>query len=836
MNQPRQLRPYQTEAVHAVYMAWNKGERTCVVLPTGTGKSTVIAKIAVDAIRTGARVLLLAHRRELLDQMAASIFQVDPELPEGTVGFVQAERDQPGAPIVAASFQTLASAERLTSLGERHVVITDECFVAGTMVDGKPIEDYTAGDYVRAVNSKGETTLRKVFRTMSSTPNGLVTVHLADGQSFTCTPGHPFLTDNGWVVAAKLVHGVRLHHAQSRVESTSLHSVREAVPNGEEIMARPMEQGEKSVLLRPLPGHVCSESKLRDHGEDESEVRLKTDDREQPNEGPGNSSESVRNTQEARTQTDGTRREWSRDNSAPTCTGRSFEPSNGGDNNTKGWGAPTQVQCRPCRPGCEALCGGRWREPRYASSTACGCSQGRTTSWVRVDHVEVHEQTSDGTFGGMCPDRRVYNLEIEEDHTYTVGTGITVHNCHHSAAETYAEVLGKFPDAFKAGFTATLQRSDGGLGDLWDSVAFERSLKWALEEGFLVTPRGKTVVIPSLDTTKLKIRNGDYAAGELSDAMMVSVDSCVEAIHTHAGNRRMLIFGAGVEHCEALADNLSRSGIPTAVVVGSTPSEERKDLFEDFTAGRVQALVTVQVLTEGTDLPACDCVVLARPTRSPVLFTQMVGRALRLHRHKEDALVLDLAGATRDVSMVTLSSLVEGVETTRVSPSSDEDPGQEEPAPPRPQREGAIDMVDVDLLTASNAVWLSTRIPEREALDGIPFLDGQNGWYAYLLPAGGDDLFAVGIVPGTSQPSYLLAGGAIGTRDQAREAAEHEINRHAVLPLKTAGWRSRPTPSEGQVTFGQSLGIEGAERMKKARLSDEISTVLASRQLRKFFK
>ncbi|ATW62958.1 DNA helicase [Corynebacterium phage phi674] len=534
MNQPRQLRPYQTEAVHAVYMAWNKGERTCVVLPTGTGKSTVIAKIAVDAIRTGARVLLLAHRRELLDQMAASVFQVDPELPEGTVGFVQAERDQPGAPIVAASFQTLASAERLTSLGERHVVITDEV--------------------------------------------------------------------------------------------------------------------------------------------------------------------------------------------------------------------------------------------------------------------------------------------------------------HHSAAETYAEVLGKFPDAFKAGFTATLQRSDGGLGDLWDSVAFERSLKWALEEGFLVTPRGKTVVIPSLDTTKLKIRNGDYAAGELSDAMMVSVDSCVEAIHTHAGNRRMLIFGAGVEHCEALADNLSRSGIPTAVVVGSTPSEERKDLFEDFTAGRVQALVTVQVLTEGTDLPECDCVVLARPTRSPVLFTQMVGRALRLHRHKEDALVLDLAGATRDVSMVTLSSLVEGVETTRVSPSSDEDPGQEEPAPPRPQREGAIDMVDVDLLTASNAVWLSTRIPEREALDGIPFLDGQNGWYAYLLPAGGDDLFAVGIVPGTSQPSYLLAGGAIGTRDQAREAAEHEINRHAVLPLKTAGWRSRPTPSEGQVTFGQSLGIEGAERMKKARLSDEISTVLASRQLRKFFK
>lgn len=533
-TQPRQLRPYQLEAVASVYEAWARGERTCVVLPTGTGKSTVIAQLAADAVARGMSVVMLAHRRELLDQMAGSVHQVAPHLGEGAVGFVQGERDDPRAPIVAASFQTLVSSPaRLRDLGHRDVVLVDEV--------------------------------------------------------------------------------------------------------------------------------------------------------------------------------------------------------------------------------------------------------------------------------------------------------------HHSAAETYAEVLGQFPGAAKAGFTATLQRADGGLGDMWDSIAYERSLKWALESGFLVTPKGKTVVIPDLDTTKIQIRNGDYAAGELSTAMMASVDTCVEAIHTHAGQRRMLVFGAGVEHCQALASALSDSGIPTAVVIGSTPSDERVDLFEDFTAGRIQALVTVQVLTEGTDLPVCDCVVLARPTRSPVLFTQMVGRALRLHGHKSDALVLDLAGSTRDVSMVTLSSLVAGAETKRVGPHGDEDPGQDEPTPPRPQREGAVDMADIDLLTATNAVWLTTRIPERPALDAIPFLDGQNGWYAYLIPAGGPDQYGVGIIPGTGRRSYLLAQGAVGTRDQAREAAEDEINRHAVLPLKTAGWRQRPTPSEGQVRFGTTLGIIGAERMTKARLSDEISTRLASRQLKSFF-
>ncbi|CAJ29724.1 gp41, helicase [Corynebacterium phage BFK20] len=533
---PRELRAYQTEAVNAVLGEWVDGKRTCVVLPTGTGKSTVIAKLAEIAYKAGQRVILLAHRRELLDQMAQSIRMVAPQIPTDDIGFVQAERDQPERPIVCASFQTLMSASRLQAVGERTVVLVDEV--------------------------------------------------------------------------------------------------------------------------------------------------------------------------------------------------------------------------------------------------------------------------------------------------------------HHSAASTYAEILSapNFDGAFKAGFTATLQRADGGLADYWDSIAFERDLRWALDEGFLVPPQGKTVVIPGLDTTNIKLRNGDYAAGDLSEVMMSSVDSTVEAIHTHAPDRRMLIFGAGVEHCQALSDTLSATGIHTALVVGSTSSEERTELFEEFTAGRVQALVTVQVLTEGTDLPACDCVVLARPTRSAVLFTQMVGRALRLHQDKNDALVLDLAGSTRDVAMVTLSSLVPGAHVHRVSPKGDEDPGQVEPAPPRPQREGPLDMVDVDLVNATNALWLKTHIPERPALDGVAFLDGSNGYFAYLLPNGKGD-YAVGVAPGRSGKSYILAGGATGTLEQAREAAEAEINRIATLPMRTAPRRTdRRAPSEALVKFAESLGIESPAHKTKARLDDEISVIQASRKLKGFFR
>ena len=347
----------------------------------------------------------------------------------------------------------------------------------------------------------------------------------------------------------------------------------------------------------------------------------------------------------------------------------------------------------------------------------------------------------------------------------------------------------------------------------------------------MVPPVGKTVVLPGLDTTKLTVRAGDYATGELSTAMVASVETTVDAIKTHAAGRRMLVFGATVEHCEALAETMSREGIPTAMVVGSTSSDERAEYFEDFTAGRLEALVTVQVLTEGTDLPACDCVVLARPTRSPVLFTQMVGRALRLLPGKETALVLDLAGSTRDVAVVTLSDLSPTSETKRVSPTSDEDPGQVEPAKPaRVQREGPVDMVDVDILDGSNAVWLTTSSTD-PATHGVPFLDGGNGVFAYILPAG-EGLYAVGVIPGKfRRETYILELGGPVTWSVAREAAEVEVSRLGTLVEKSAPWRSRPTPTDGQVEYAKSLGIENVGYKSKARIADEISVVIGTRRL-----
>lgn len=121
----RTLRPYQLEAVDAVETAWAQGtSRPAVVLPTGSGKSTVIAALATRARARGQRVVMLAHRGELLGQMADSVHQVDPA--GQRVGIVQASRRQTGAEIVSASFQSLGTVRRVADLGRRDIVLCDE--------------------------------------------------------------------------------------------------------------------------------------------------------------------------------------------------------------------------------------------------------------------------------------------------------------------------------------------------------------------------------------------------------------------------------------------------------------------------------------------------------------------------------------------------------------------------------------------------------------------------------------------------------------------------------------------------------------------------------------
>jgi hypothetical protein len=114
-----------------------------------------------------------------------------------------------------------------------------------------------------------------------------------------------------------------------------------------------------------------------------------------------------------------------------------------------------------------------------------------------------------------------------------------------------------------------------------------------------------------------------------------------------AKQSRAIVFCVSVAHAEFMTDWLNRAGLPAACVVGTTASEERRRAPQRLLSGELCALVTVDLYNEGIDLPMVDTLLLLRPTQSPVLFQQQIGRGLRLAPGKESCLVLDFVGQHR---------------------------------------------------------------------------------------------------------------------------------------------------------------------------------------------
>lgn len=137
-----------------------------------------------------------------------------------------------------------------------------------------------------------------------------------------------------------------------------------------------------------------------------------------------------------------------------------------------------------------------------------------------------------------------------------------------------------------------------------------------------------------VDLKGVKIENGDYKADQLN-ALMERED-VIDAILDEAlplaqadDRKHWLVFCSGVDAARFTAANLIARGVSAAVVAGDTSARDREHFIHEFRTGRLTALVSVGVLTTGFDAPVTDCLIIARPTLSPVLYVQMMGRGMR---------------------------------------------------------------------------------------------------------------------------------------------------------------------------------------------------------------
>lgn len=200
------------------------------------------------------------------------------------------------------------------------------------------------------------------------------------------------------------------------------------------------------------------------------------------------------------------------------------------------------------------------------------------------------------------------------------------------------------------GLTATPYRTQTGyvcdaeFGPLHE-VCYEVDVARLIDEKYLcrlVSFAGEH----KADLSKVKINSrGDFAEGELSDVMCEEqlIASTVEDILTKTERRHsVLVFACSIKHAESLASRIrDKSNSRVEMVSGETPKDVRDGIIGDFRDQKVRYLINCMVLTTGFDAPVVDCVAMVRPTVSPGLYYQMVGRGLRLSDAKSDCLILD---------------------------------------------------------------------------------------------------------------------------------------------------------------------------------------------------
>lgn len=275
------------------------------------------------------------------------------------------------------------------------------------------------------------------------------------------------------------------------------------------------------------------------------------------------------------------------------------------------------------------------RDPSFAEKWVGGARP------TRFDHVFASIQSL--TANGLAA--------LPRDHFDVV----VVDEFHHAAAASYRRVLDHLDPVELLGLTATPERSDDLPILHWfgDRIAAELRLWDAIDQQHLV-PFGYFGIHDGLDLRQVPWRRGrGYEVGALSE-VYTSSDAWARLVvqqvarHADPSTMRCLGFCVSVEHARFMAHHFSRHDIPAVAVWGDSPRSEREGALRDLAAGRVRAVFSVDLFNEGVDVPAVDTVLMLRPTESPVLFLQQLGRGLRQCEGKSFCTVLDFVGTHRD--------------------------------------------------------------------------------------------------------------------------------------------------------------------------------------------
>ncbi|WP_346662096.1 DEAD/DEAH box helicase [uncultured Methanobrevibacter sp.] len=237
---------------------------------------------------------------------------------------------------------------------------------------------------------------------------------------------------------------------------------------------------------------------------------------------------------------------------------------------------------------------------------------------------------------------------------------IIIDEVHKAGALSYQKIFNYFEPKFYLGMTASPERTDGfNIYDLFDNnIAHEIRLQEALEEDLLCPFHyfGITDVEFDDNTIDDDFRDFNLLASEKRVNYLLEKSE----FYGYSGERiKALVFCSRKKEAQLLAEEFTKRGHPSIVLTGDDPQEKRLEaidrLTNDSNPNKLEYIFTVDIFNEGVDIPEINQVLLVRPTESPIIFIQQLGRGLRKYKNKEFVVILDFIGNYKNNFMIPIA-------------------------------------------------------------------------------------------------------------------------------------------------------------------------------------
>lgn len=635
-----------------------------IVMPCGSGKTCVGLAIVAEK---KARALWLTHTGELLRQSkkrAESIF----DLPKNAFGTITEGKIDIGTHITFATVQTMCKIDLEKYRDYWDMVIVDECLPGDTKIitekGEKCLKNLLKGDIITSYNRHNKRLEKKrVTHLFKHKAHDIVKVKLENGEEIVATKNHPFYTsDDKWVNAENLGgndYVMRLVQTGVRRNDETKNNAKQNKKTWIRILLQRMF--DKSWTCKR-----CVDGRTKENiiGNDEAHKRevsrsvCGTHEAKQSDEKSGCKTISIKKIERDWTSSENQMRQRSRIDCTTTefddCVSEESDRDicriSDTDKNAERKRLSDVLQGRYCF----TRVYGRGRDRRKValcnSKTRAGREERQFFEWVRVASVEIQKSTSDGTFGGLCEDGFVYNIEVEDNNNY-FANGVLVHNCQHCCGSPtrvtqFYKCLSGLSARYKIGLTATPKRADGLqrsmfalLGDKICEVKRENIPTCPIK-----VQAYKTHWSPDIDDITAEDGTLDYNAlvKEMisSDERFATVTAVIVSL---LGKGAMIVLANRVEYLKRLQQAVGARSICLSGAGNSKKvKQERAEALEKLNAGKIDCIfATYQLSAEGLDVPQLRYVVFATPEKDETKVTQSVGRVGRLAEGKEIGTVID---------------------------------------------------------------------------------------------------------------------------------------------------------------------------------------------------